>query len=298
MTSPVAAVNLAARGSSTAGDSALARRFLVLLALLALAYAFLAGLRTAQDWDLGWQLATGRWVVQHHHIPSIDVFSYTAQGQPWVYPVASGILFYLVYLAGGYALLSVLGAAVCVSTVALLLRRGSWITAALAVLAIPQIAIRSTPRAEIFTVVLFAAFLSLLWQHYETGRGRLWLLPLLMMAWVNLHLGLTAGVGVIAGYILLECMELAWPDRRGSAIDHLRRAWPWFLATLAAMLVNPWGWRVFATSLHLMSPMTAQSQQIIEWAPTKLSWTIFVSGLSLRSPNPFVVLLIVVAITI
>ncbi len=276
----------------------LGRRWFVILGAVALAYALLAGLRTVTDWDLGWQMATGRWIVQHHQIPSTDVLSYTAKGQPWEYPVASGVLFYLVYLAGGYALLSVLGAAVCVSTVALLLRRGSWVTAALAILAIPRIAIRSTPRAEIFTVVLFAAFLSLLWQHYETGHARLWLLPLLMMAWVNLHLGLTAGLGLIAGYVLLECLEMVWPNHRQSAIDHLGRAWPWFLATLAAMLVNPWGWRVFTTSLHLMSPMTAHSQQIIEWAPTKLNWTIVVSGLSLRSPNTFVVLLLVVAITI
>jgi tetratricopeptide (TPR) repeat protein len=283
---------------SIPSTSVVARRLFVILSLAALAYAFLAGLRTVTDWDLGWQMATGRWIVQHHQIPSTDVLSYTAQGKPWEYPVASGLIFYLVYLAGNYTLLSVLGAAACVSTVALLLRRGSWVTAALAILAIPRIALRSTPRAEIFTVVLFAAFLSLLWQQYETGRARLWLLPLMMMAWVNLHLGLTAGLGLIAGYVLLECLEMVWPSHRRSAIHHLRRAWPWFLATLGAMLVNPWGWRVFATSLHLMTPMTARSQKILEWAPTKLNWTIFVSGFSLRSPNTFVVLLLVVAIAV
>jgi len=274
------------------------RRLFAILGLAALAYALLAGLRTVTDFDLGWQLATGRWVAQHHQIPSTDVFSYTAQGQPWEYPVASGLFFYLVFLAGGYALLSVLGAAACVSTVALLLRRGSWVTAALAILAIPRIASRSTPRAEIFTVVLFAAFLSLLWQQYETGRARLWLLPLMMMAWVNLHLGLTAGLGLIAGYVLLECLEMVWLNHRRSAIDHLRRAWPWFLATVGAMLVNPWGWRMFAASLHLMAPMTARSQQILEWMPTKLNWRIFVFGLSLRNPDTFVVLLLVVAIAV
>jgi tetratricopeptide (TPR) repeat protein len=274
------------------------QRLFFALYLTALIYAFLAGLRSVTDWDLGWQLATGRWVVQHHQIPSTDVFSYTAHGQPWIYPVGSGLLFYFVYRIGNYALLSCLGAAVCAGTTALLLRRGTMITAVLAILAIPSIALRSTPRAEIFTVVLFAAFLSLLWQQYETGCARLWLLPLMMMAWANLHLGLTAGLGLIAGYILLECLEMIWPNHRQSAIDHLRRAWPWFLATLGATLVNPWGWRVFATALHFMTPMTARSQQIIEWAAPKLDWITFVSGLSLRSPNTFVVLLLVTAIAV
>ena len=118
------------------------------LSLTALVYALLAGLRTVTDWDLGWQLATGRWVLQHHQIPSTDILSYTAQGQPWIYPVGSGLLFYLVYLAGKYTLLSWLGAISCVGTVALVLRRGSSITAALAIFAMPQIALRSTPRAK------------------------------------------------------------------------------------------------------------------------------------------------------
>src|ERR1700676_1991748 len=62
---------------------------------VALVYALLAGFHTLQDFDLGWQLASGRWVAQHRLIFSTDVFSYTAHGVPWIYPVLSGILFYL-----------------------------------------------------------------------------------------------------------------------------------------------------------------------------------------------------------
>src|SRR5208337_1711341 len=123
--------------TSNPQGSPLARRLYLFLCLVALSYAFLAGLRTVTDLDLGWQLATGRWVAQHHHIPSTDVFSYTAFGQPWVYPVGSGLIFYAIYQIGNYALLSWFGAATCVGTVALLLRRGSALTAALAILAVP-----------------------------------------------------------------------------------------------------------------------------------------------------------------
>ena len=87
------------------------------LFILALLYALAAGLRTLGDFDLGWQLATGRWIVQHGHIPSTDVFSYTASGTEWIYPVLSQILLYLSYVIGGYSLLSWLGAAACVGTV-------------------------------------------------------------------------------------------------------------------------------------------------------------------------------------
>ncbi len=155
------------------GDSALQRRLFLILASIALIYAFLAGLRTVSEPDLGWQLATGRWVAQHHAIPSTDVLSYTAAGQPWIYPVGAGLIFYAAYLLGGYALISWIGAAACVGTIALLLRRGSAVSAAIAILAVPVIAYRTGPRADMFTVVLFAAFLSLLWENYRTGRARI-----------------------------------------------------------------------------------------------------------------------------
>src|SRR5262249_40390064 len=161
------------------------------------------------DFDLGWQMATARWIVQHHQIPSTEVFSYTAAGKPWTYPVGSGLAFYGTYLLGGYALLSWLAAIACAGTIALLLRRGSAVTAGLAIFAVPLIASRVTPRAEMFTVVLFAATLSLLWQQHETGKARLWLLPVLMVAWVNLHPGFVAGLGLLGAYVMLEVLDMA-----------------------------------------------------------------------------------------
>ena len=82
------------------------RKGFVALAAVALGYGFLLGLRTVSDFDLFWQMASGRWVVQHHAVFSTEIFSYSAQGQPWIYPAGSGVFFYLAYLLGGYGLLS------------------------------------------------------------------------------------------------------------------------------------------------------------------------------------------------
>jgi hypothetical protein len=279
-------------GNSLERKFPLERKCFCFLAAIALIYAFLAGLRTVTDFDLGWQLATGRWAAQHHQVPSTDVFSYTAQGQPWIYPIGSGLLLYATYLLGGYALLSWLGAAVCVGTLALLLRRGSGVCAILAILAVPLIADRTTPRADMFTVVLFAAFLTLLWQQHEEGRTPLWLLPLLMIAWVNLHLGFIAGLALLGGYVLVEALELLWPERRRAAIDRLRRFWPWLLATVAATLVNPWGWGLFGALLRQESVTALHSQAILEWyAFPDLSWGSLAATLSLRHPDTVILLL-------
>jgi Flp pilus assembly protein TadD len=256
-----------------------------ILGLVAVGYAFLAGLRTLTVTDLGWQLATARWIVQHHEIPSTDVFSYTAQGQPWVYPVGSGLIFYGTYLLGGYALLSWLQAAACAGTVALLVWRGSVVSAVLAILAVPMIAIRTGARADMFSVVLFAAFLRLLWQQHQTGRARLWLLPILMMAWVNLHLGFVAGLGLVAAYVLVEALDMVWRDRREAAAERLRRCWPWLIATGVATLVNPWGWGIFTAVSRQTSAMDTLTLWTSEWGSAPLNWTTMSLGLSLRNPT-------------
>jgi Flp pilus assembly protein TadD len=261
------------------------------LAAIALIYALLAGLHTLQEFDLGWQLATGRWILQHHQISSTDVFSYTAHGAPWIYPVFSGIVFYLAYLAGGYGLLSWLGAAACAGTVALLLRRNNIGGSVLALVAVPLIANRTQPRAEMFTTVLFAAFLSLLWRHcrtgqHRTGRSSLWLLPILMAAWVNLHLGFVAGLGLCCGYALLEFLDLLLiPETRADARARLRRTWPWLALTGAATLANPWGASIYFALARQERAQNLHATWVVEWENIRPSWTSLQQALDWRDPQ-------------
>jgi len=295
MSSRPADVHPAAESSGISGAAA-DRRLLFLLTFLALTYAVFAGLRTVSDFDLGWQMATGRWIIQHHRIPSVDVLSYTAAGQPWIYPVGAGLIFYLAYLLGGYALLSWMGAAACVGTVALLLRRGSATTAAIAILAVPLIALRTTPRADMFTVVLFAAFLSILWEQQRTGRARLWLLPLLMIAWVNLHLGFVAGLALMIAYAVAELLDaVVNPAERKAAFQRLRRALPWLSGAALATLVNPWGWGIYR-AIILQQRVNSQHEYLIaEWSRLPLTWSAIVNSLSLRQTTGAPYLLLAIA---
>ena len=97
-----------------------------------------------------------------------------------------------------------------------------------------------------FSVVLFAAFLSILWQHYQTGRAPLWLLPPLMVVWVNVHFGFAAGLGLVLAYVGTEVLEtVCGKARRQTALQRLRRASVWLAATALATLVNPWGWGMY-----------------------------------------------------
>ena len=272
------------------------RRLFLVLGAIALIYAFLAGLRTVSDPDTFWQLATGRWVTQHHQVFSTDVFSYTAQGQPWIYPVGSSLFLYWTYLIGGYALLSWVNAAASTGTVALLLRGRSAVSAAIAIIAVPSIANRTVPRADMFTVVIFAAFLSLLWENYESGKARLWLLPLLMIAWVNCHLGFVAGFGLIAAFVGIDVLEMLFAGaRRLAAIERLRRAWPWYAATAVATLINPWGWGIYTALIRQNRAMALHSGWIAEWGRLPLTWPAITAMYLFRNGRSSFYLLLAIA---
>ncbi len=271
-----------------------------MLAAVTLIYAFLAGLATIGDPDFGWQLARGRWIAQHHHVFSTDVLSYTVPGAPAVYPALGGVLLYWVFLLGGYKLLSWLCAAVCVASVALVLRRGSVFTAAIAILVMPFMALRMVPRSELFAIVLFAAYVSILWENYQTGRARLWLLPLLMVLWVNIHFSFFSAFGLLAAFGGIDVLELlAVGIRRTNAIQRLKREIPWFVATAAATVVNPWGWNIYKETAQYTG--AALAIHVNEWDPLHWNWTNPLLSFTLRSTNDLghvVLLVILVSIAV
>jgi tetratricopeptide (TPR) repeat protein len=249
------------------------RRALIAIALI---YAFLAGLHTVSETDLGWQMAAGRYIVQHHQIPSTTLFTYTVPDSTWIYPPFSGVLFYLLYLLGSYAALSWFSAFACAATVALAVWHGGRVTAALAILAVPAIAFRTMPRADLFTTVLFAAVLVLLARYYEGQHVRLWLLPILMLLWVNMHHGFVAGLALMGAYVFSEVCDLVFADRRASAVARLRKAVPWLFASAAVTLVNPWGFGIYR-ALSRQNKVTQPLTDFIgEWS------TVHFNSLALR----------------
>lgn len=221
------------------------RRLRLVLPIFAVAYALLACLHTVGDFDTGWHLATGRYLLQHHAVPASDVLSYTSPGALWHYPPFAGALLYSIFQSFGYAGLtwfSVFAAALLAGY--LLWRtepKANVAAAALLALAVPSLAYRITPRADLFTTLFFALFLVELWRYHRAESARLWLLPIVMVLWVNLHPGFIAGLGLIAAYVLTEVLALPFRELRADARRRLAKSWPWLVATAAAVLANPWG---------------------------------------------------------
>lgn len=261
------------------------------LLVLVLANAIAAGLQTVSDPDMGWHLATGRYVVQHHSIPSTDVLSYTAAGTKWIYPPFAGVLFYLIYNVAGYAGLSWFCALACLLTIACLVRNRDLASILLAACAVQQVAFRTGARADLFSTVFFAVFLAALW-GYQRGLSKyLWLLPLTMFVWVNVHPGFILGLAVIGAYLLLEASDMLFAERRAAARRRLLEAWPWLTGTALVTLLNPWGPTLYAVALSMLglgeqrTGTLAATSMIGEFLSVPISSQMFQHLIDFRHPD-------------
>jgi hypothetical protein len=111
-----------------------------------------------------------------------------------------------------------------------------------------------------FSLLLFAAELYLLEMARTRPRVAL-AIPLLMVLWANLHGAFIVGVGLL----VIEVAAAIWRrDRPGAARYLVVTA-----ASLAALLVNPWGARVLGYALSFPANPTVTGI-VSEWGPPTL----------------------------
>ena len=208
--------------------------------------------------DLFLHLRTGALVLETGSVPRVDDYSALARGRPFVaHEWLAGVIFRLVeYTFGrhGFDALILLKVGVALLTVALLLRAAAHLGAdplvatACAAFVTLLAAARFLERPHIFSYALVAAFLLILARRRArraAGRpgGGLWLLPVLEIAWANLHGSFLLGPAVVALAAAAEAAEaLSGPaERRRARRAEALRLGLVAVGLVAATLVNPYG---------------------------------------------------------
>lgn len=144
-----------------------------------------------------------------------NFYSYTENNFAFInHHWLSGITFYLVYILWGFSGLSIFYIFLCTFAFYLLFRIakneiGIEVAAILSVLALPIITQRTEIRPEAVTYFLMAIFFYILW-HWQRGNGydkKIFILPVLMFLWVNLHLGFVFGFLLIGSFWIEELLE-------------------------------------------------------------------------------------------
>jgi len=239
------------------------RLWAVLAILLPILAALIANLSSV---DLTYHLRAGAQILDGGGIPRTDTWTYTAAGQPWLdQQWAAQAILAAVYRLAGWTGLVVLRVALIGLLFGLVflvcrlrgadLRRAAWLTLAAFVVSAVALAL----RPQLFGMVLLAATLVLV-----AGRRRwprlLWLVPVIVVAWANLHGSFFLGPVVVG---------LAWLEDLHDRVPGSSRTLAVALVAAAAALLNPFGLEVwsYAAGLSTNPEVTAR---ISEWQPTSL----------------------------
>ena len=226
-------------------------------------------LRTATDPDYGWHIANGRHVFDGMTFSGRDIYSWTATN-PWIaHEWLTEAMMYLVHASlgptGNSVLFGLFGAATY-SIVALQLRRAERWGITLIVLPLCFVgSMRSLGVRPQMLELLYLALLLFAIDRYvarRLSRARLFLLAGFgAVLWANTHGSflLMPGIFGITTAELLMARDTRWRELTAAT-----------LISLAAPIVNPWGWGLFEFATQSITSQTTLIR-IQEWQRPILS---------------------------
>lgn len=253
-----------------------------LLCVIAALYALIFPL---QDPDTFWHLAYGRAMVTEGRFINHEIFSYTAAGQYLgSHSQLAQVLLYLLWLGGGanallgFKLLIGLATFLLVMRTAQLFAVGRITAAMLALLVILAGMSRFVERPELFSILLQAFLLLLLFGY---GRGAygvraLWILPVMLVVWDYLH-GALFGLVILLTFTLGETLKTCLAPKirffagwsaRALTMERLKPLWLWSGMTLVAMSLHPNGLFNYTHFLRVSSK-AAEYAMYGEFMPTE-----------------------------
>jgi hypothetical protein len=204
------------------------------------------------DSDTGWHIRTGAWILNNGRIPTVDIFSFTKNGQPWIaWEWLSDVAMALAHSAGGLpavvllALLLLGATAVCVYRGTAAASGHRFIALALTGLAMAASTVHWLARPHLATPLMAAIFCLIVNRTENDGKPRhLWVLPPLAAIWANLHGGFFVGIVLLITYALGASAEQFLLGVRKNAFRRARN-YIWIaIACAGASLINPNGYHL------------------------------------------------------
>jgi hypothetical protein len=197
--------------------------------------------------DIGYVLKTGEYVLEHRSIPQTDIYSFSAPGSSWIaHYWLAGVVFYVVFkVLGPLGLIfavAVIAALAYLFAIKKLALASAESTPPLLIVLFP-VSFLTLPmwniRAQIFSS-LFLAILLYLLEKWRIGKSRssLYLIPLLILLWANMHAGVALGLAMLGLWSATAFVD------EGFKLGRIRAQLIVLLSAVAAALVNPYGYKI------------------------------------------------------
>ncbi|MGO9404056.1 MAG: hypothetical protein ACLPVW_11365 [Terriglobales bacterium] len=184
---------------------------------------------TVRDPDLWWHLKVGDWIVEHHAVPYVGIFSRTAGAHPWIaYSWGYEVLLSRAYAWFGLVGLAMFGVLLTVAVTFVLfwmlhrLCGRFWIAWILALIGSLAFLFSLMPRPVFVTMILFTIVLTFLLEAQRSGRMQLlWWLPVIFVLWANIHIQFVYGLAVVGLFMGVNLLQRL-PSWVGIRFDFLQ----------------------------------------------------------------------------
>jgi hypothetical protein len=225
------------------------QRFATVLLFLAIATA--ACLMPAQS-DTFWQLRAGQEMAASGNVMLHDAFTYSVRGGFWPnHEWLSEVLFYGLWRVGGMPALAAFAASMALLAWAFVWRvmtgPALWRGALILLVLIPSAKLWSV-RPQVISLALLAALLVLV------TRERWRLVPMLFIAWANLHGGVMLGVIALTGALAARVAAARSPWKPAALV---------LASSVAAVCLTPLGVTIWVEVPHMLGRL--RSYGVTEW---------------------------------
>ena len=214
------------------------------------------------DADTGYHIRAGEYILKTFSVPSHDIFSFLSPPPKWTaHEWLSEVVMALLHRAFGLTGVVLFFIFLISVTYPLLFRmlriyRGNIIADILIItIVIVSSALHWLARPHIFSIVIMVGWYRILEIFQEDSRNYLYLLPPLMLLWVNLHGGFAAGFLLLAVYFIGNGIKLGFSagEEKEQAKGKARLLGYTILACLFVSLINPYGYHILTFPFRLVS---------------------------------------------
>ncbi|MCB0994906.1 MAG: hypothetical protein KDB21_07430, partial [Acidimicrobiales bacterium] len=240
------------------------------ITLLLFGALFMLSVSTTTDPDLWWHLRTGETILSDG-IPRADIFSFTVPGREWItHEWGSQVIMWLLYDLGGLAALMIVFSLITTVAFGLVYAvspgkpRAAGVVCALAAFA-THIAVGSRPQMFNLLGVATVVFLLERLRAGQLDPRRLWILPVIVAVWANLHSGFLLGIATMCAYALGEHLQRRFAhDESALPLAVSRRLGVMAGLSFFAAVLNPSGPKLWLYPLTTLRS-GAMREYIQEW---------------------------------
>jgi hypothetical protein len=229
---------------------------------LFLLLSFSAGKDLLGDVDTGYHIRAGEYILKTFSIPKHDIFSFITPTLPWTaHEWLSEVIMALVHRAFGLTGMAIFFAFI-ISLVYYLLYRifktsedNLILTVFIVLLVLVSSQIHWLARPHIFSLLLILIWYYLLDQYQYKHKNYLYMLPPVMLLWVNLHGGFLAGFILLGIYLFGNGVKFI-NSKGAERVIYKKKIRLLGLITAACVfvsLINPFGYRILLFPFNLVS---------------------------------------------